>query len=189
MNRVVVTGLGVLAPNGHGKAEFSDSLRQGRSGVRFRPELASLGFCCQVAGVPEQTDWLRDRYFDPPTLVGMDRYTVIGCIAALDAWDDAGLPRGPQASVDWDCAIQFGSGMGGIETIGKTLVPMTDTGRVRRMGSAIPERAMASAVSARLAGLVGAGGQVSSNSSACSTGAEAIVNGYRLIRKVPRCAS
>ena len=61
MNRVVVTGLGVLSPNGHGLSEFTEALCQGRSGIRFRPELASLGFACQVGGVPENIDELRDR--------------------------------------------------------------------------------------------------------------------------------
>lgn len=183
MNRVVITGLGVLSPNGHGPAEFARALREGRSGVRYQPEMAAKGFSCQVAGVPENIDGLRDRYFDQSTLLGMDRYTVLGCIAGLDCWDDAGLDRVEGHPVDWETAVVFGSGIGGIETVGKNLVPMTDTGRVRRMGSAIPERVMASAISARLGGLLGAGGQVTSNSSACNTGAEAIVNGYWLVRE------
>ena len=180
MRRVVITGVGVLAPNGHGKAAFTAALKEGRSGIRFRPELASLGFACQVAGVPENVDGLAQSYFEPPTLIAMDRCSIIGCIAGLDAWDDAGMPR-VQPAVDWDSAIVFGSGIGAIETIGKTLVPMTDTGRVRRLGSTIPERIMVSAASARLGGLLGIGGQVSSTSSGCSTGAEAIINGYRMI--------
>jgi 3-oxoacyl-(acyl-carrier-protein) synthase len=48
MNRVVVTGLGVLSPIGHGLLAFERGLREGRSGIRFRPELAALGFRCQV---------------------------------------------------------------------------------------------------------------------------------------------
>ena len=183
MNRVVVTGLGVLAPNGHGPAEFARALRDGQPGIRCVPEMAGLGFSCQVAGVPSNIDVLRDRYFDQATLLGMDRYSVLGCIAGLDCWQDAGLERGEHFPADWDAAIVFGSGIGGIETIGKSLVPMTDAGRVRRMGSTIPERVMASAISARLGGLLGAGGQVTSNSSACSTGTEAIADAYWMIRE------
>jgi 3-oxoacyl-(acyl-carrier-protein) synthase len=182
MNRVVVTGLGVLAPNGHGPADLEQALRDGRSGIRFRPELASLGFSCHVAGVPEDLDLLRDRYFDPVELAGMDRHAIIGCIAGLDCWEDAGLTRDRDGNVDWDTAISFGSGIGSVDTVGKTLVPMTDAGRVRRMGTSIPERIMSSSASARMAGLLGIGGQVCSVSSACATGAEAIVNGYRMVR-------
>jgi len=181
-SRVVITGMGVLAPNAHGIENFEHALREGISGVRARPELAALGFTCHVAGVPEGLDELRDRYFDSVTQMGMDRYTVLGSIAALDCWHDAGLPIDPDTP-DWDTSIIFGSGIGGIETTGRVLVPMTDAARVRRMGSAVPERVMASAVSARIAGLVGAGGQVTSNSSACSTSTESIMSGYWAIRE------
>ena len=157
-------------------------LARGHSGVRSLPELKALGFACQVAGVPEDLDELRDRYFDPVLQLGMDRYTVLGCIAALDCWHDAGLAVDPDTP-DWDTSIVFGSGIGGVETTGKVLVPMTDSARVRRMGSVVPERVMASAVSARIAGLVGAGGQVTSNSSACSTSTESILNGYWAVRE------
>ena len=183
MNRVVITGMGVLAPNGHGLSEFAQALREGRSGIRHQPEMTTHGFSCQVAGVPAGIDELCDRYFDQALLLGMDRYSVLGCIAGLDCWDDAGFSRGEAVPVDWDTSVVFGSGIGGIETIGKTLVPMTESGRVRRMGSTVPERVMASAISARLGGLLGAGGQVTSNSSACSTGTEAVVNGYWMVRE------
>src|SRR5579872_6677208 len=112
MNRVVITGIGVLAPTGHGPDAFAEALRAGRSGVRHQPEMASQGFACQVAGVPADIDTLRDRYFDQATQLGMDRYAVLGCIAGLDCWDDAGLPRGNGHPVDWDTAIVFGSGIG-----------------------------------------------------------------------------
>ena len=107
---------------------------------------------------------------------------MIGCIAGLDCWEDAGLTIDPD-STDWNTSIVFGSGIGGVETAGKVLVPMTDSARVRRLGSTVPERVMSSAVSARLGGLLGAGGQVTSNSSACSTSTESIINGYWMIRE------
>jgi 3-oxoacyl-(acyl-carrier-protein) synthase len=92
------------------------------------------------------------------------------------------LDRDRGGTVDWDTAICFGSGIGSIDTVGKTLVPMTDAAKVRRMGSTIPERIMTSSASARLSGLLGTGGQVLSVSSACATGTEAIMNGYRMVR-------
>ncbi len=182
-NRVVITGLGVLSPIGHGLEEFEGGLRAGRSGIRFRPDLAELGFSCQVNGVPENLDGLRDRYFDQAVQLGMDRHSVIGCIAGLDCWVDAGLSLQRDGQVDWETGITFGTGIGGIETIGRSLAPMTDTGRVRRLGSTVPERIMGSAASARLGGLLGVGGQVTSNSSACATGAEAVIEGYWAVRE------
>jgi 3-oxoacyl-(acyl-carrier-protein) synthase len=183
MRRVVITGLGVVAPTAHGIDPFADALREGRSGIQHQPEMAALNFSCHVAGVPADTDALRDRYFDPATQVGMDPSTVLGCVAGLDCWEDAGFRRDRSPFVDWDTGVTLGTGIGALETVGKTLVPATDAGRVRRLGSAVPERIMCSAASARLAGLLGTGGPAYSNSSACSTGAEAIIQAYWAVRE------
>jgi 3-oxoacyl-(acyl-carrier-protein) synthase len=55
-NRVVITGLGVVSPNGVGVPAFLDSIRNGISGVRFIPRYEELGFNCQVTGLP-QFEW------------------------------------------------------------------------------------------------------------------------------------
>ena len=99
MNRVVITGMGVVAPNGHGLDAFETALREGRSGISHRPELAGLGFSCHVGGIPADLDILRDRYFEPSHLAGMDDSTVLGCIAGIDCWEDAGFHgEGPAPS-------------------------------------------------------------------------------------------
>ena len=82
----------------------------------------------------------------------------------------------------------IGTGVGGLDTVGERLVPMTDAGKVRRLGSTIVEQVMGSGVSARVSGLLALGNQVTSNSSACSTGTEAIVEGATRIRHGPRRA-
>jgi 3-oxoacyl-(acyl-carrier-protein) synthase len=53
---------------------------------------------------------------------------------------------------------------------------------VRKLGSTAAEQIMSSNTSALLGGLLGVGGQVSSNSSACATGTEAVVSAFRQIR-------
>jgi 3-oxoacyl-(acyl-carrier-protein) synthase len=69
-----------------------------------------------------------------------------------------------------------------MDTIGETLIPLTDAGKTRRLGSTTVEKVMASGVSARVSGLLALGNQVTTNSSACSTGTEAIVLGLDRIR-------
>lgn len=182
--RVVVTGLGVVAPNGVGLSAFDAALRAGESGVRAQPQLAELGFGCQVAAVPEGADAVAERYFAADELRAMNANHRFGCIAAVDAWTDAGLSR-PEAGageVDWDAGAIIGTGIGGLDTAGGKLIPMTDAGKVRRLGSTIVEQIMGSGVSARVAGLLALGNQVTSNSSACSTGTEAIVEASLRIR-------
>jgi 3-oxoacyl-(acyl-carrier-protein) synthase len=175
--------MGVVAPTAHGIDAFAAALREGRSGISSQEEMTRLGFGCQVAGVPQGLDGLRDRYFDPALHVGMDTTTVLGCVAGIDCWEDAGFLRDRVDQVDWNTGVVLGTGVGALDTVGKTLVPATDAGRVRRLGSTVPERIMCSAASARLAGLLGLGGQATSNSSACSTGTEAIVQGYWMVRE------
>ena len=182
--RVVVTGMGVVAPNGVGLDEFDAALRAGRSGLRHVPKLAELGFGCTVAGVPQRTDAVAERYFDSDLLLAMNANHRFGAIAAVDAWTDAGFARPDRNDehVHWEAGAILGTGIGGLDTVGERLVPMTDAGKVRRLGSTIVEQVMSSGVSARISGLLALGNQVTTNSSACSTGTEAIIEGANRIR-------
>jgi len=182
--RVVITGMGVAAPNAHGLDNFEQALREGRSGIRFQPLLEELKFGCQIAGVPENFDVIRKSYFDHEKLMSINDNIGYASVSAVDAWTDAGfsMPDSNDETVDWDTGVIAGSGIGGMETIAQSVVPMINEGRVRRMGSRIVEQVMNSGTSARIGGLIGAGNQVTSNSSACSTGNEAIIEALWRIR-------
>ncbi len=182
--RVVITGLGVVAPNGCGLESYTEALRGGVSGIRHYPLLEELKFGCTVGGIPEGVDEISEVYFPPDELLAMNSSHRFGCIAAIDAWTDAGLER-PDPDDDkvyWEAGAVLGTGIGGLDTAGDKLIPMVDAGRVRRLGSTIVEQVMGSGVSARVAGMLSLGNQVTANSSACSTGTEAIIEGYRRIR-------
>lgn len=182
--RVVITGLGVVAPNGVGLEAYEEALRAGTSGIRHIPLLEEKKFGCQVAGVPQGVDELVSELFDEDDLRAMNSNHRFGCIAALDAWLDAGFerPTHDDDHVHWEAGAVIGTGIGGLDTAGEKLVPMTDAGKVRRLGSTIVEQIMGSGVSARVSGLLALGNQVTSNSSACSTGSEAVVEGYQRIQ-------
>lgn len=182
--RVVVTGMGVLAPNGHGLAEFETALREGRSGVRFIPRLRELNFACQVGAVPVGLESLMERYFSVEQRMSMKASVIpSACIPALDAWVDAGLevPDPFDDRVDWDTGAVIGTGGGGADHA-CFLLPSVLAGKVRRLGATHAEQMMVSGASARLAGLLALGGIVTTNSSACATGVEAIVHGFNAIR-------
>ena len=179
-----MTGLGVLAPNGHGLEAFERALRQGESGIRVVPGLAELKFGCQVGGVPQGVDQLQGNYLSDEELYAMNPNMVYAAIAAIDAWTDAGLPRiAPDAEPDWSTGAVIGTGIGGIDTIAEKLAPKTDAGKVARLGSTMVEQIMSSGNSARVAGLLGLGNQVTTNSSACNTGTEAVVEAFHRIRE------
>ena len=48
MRRVVVTGLGVVSSIGNNKGEVLESLKTGRSGIRFSDTYAEMGFRSHV---------------------------------------------------------------------------------------------------------------------------------------------
>jgi 3-oxoacyl-(acyl-carrier-protein) synthase len=182
--RVVITGMGVVAPNAHGINNFEEALREGRSGIRFIPELKELNFACLIGGVPQDFENVRKTYFDDETLMSMNDNIGYAAVSAVDAWRDAGfsVPDPHDDYVDWDTGVIVGSGIGGMDTITNILVPMVTQGKVRRMGSRIVEQVMNSATSASIAGLLALGNQATSNSSACSTGNEAIIDAMWRIR-------
>jgi len=184
-NRVVITGMGVLAPNAHGLASFAGALREGKSGIRFHPHLAEAKFGCQVGGIPENVGEIQKKYLTDEELFAMNPNMVYAAIAAIDAWTDAGLERKPASAdvVDWDTGAIVGTGIGGIDTIAEKLAPKVDQGKVGRLGSTMVEQIMSSGNSARLAGLLGLGNQVTTNSSACNTGTEAVVDAFLRIRE------
>ena len=184
IKRVVVTGMGVAAPNAHGLDDFEKALREGRSGIRFQPLLEELKFGCQIAGIPENFDEIRKSYFDREKLMSINDNIGYASVSAMDAWTDGGfsMPDGNDDTVDWDTGVIAGSGIGGMDTIAQSVVPMVNAGQVRRLGSRVVEQVMNSGTSARIGGLISAGNQVTSNSSACSTGNEAIIDAMWRIR-------
>jgi 3-oxoacyl-(acyl-carrier-protein) synthase len=183
--RVVVTGVGVVAPNANDVNGFELALRKGTSGIRANEAMAQAGFGSRVAGVPQGVDAIADSYFDEELLRAMNLSHRYAAIAALDAWRDAGLarPEPGDDAVDWDSGAVLGTGIGGMDTIAQRVVPLTDAGKVRRLGSTAVEQVMASGISARVSGLLALGNQVTTNSSACSTGTEALAEGVARIRR------
>lgn len=183
-NRVVVTGLGVVAPNGTGLAAYEKALRGGVSGIRAVPALAEYKFGCQIGGIPQGIEALSSEYFTEEQLLAMNSGITYGGIAAIDTWRDAGfaVPTEDADSVDWDTGAIVGTGIGGVDTTGEKIVPLTNAKKVRRLGSTAVEQAMASGISAKISGWLALGNQVTTNSSACSTGTEAIIDSYYRIR-------
>ena len=182
-SRVVVTGMGICAPNGLTLEEFGNNLSQGLSGIRFLEELQNLKFGCQIAGIPNIKNDYIDNYFTSLQQKGLKASGLIyGVIAGKDAWKDAGLSILKEGEPDWDSGIIFGTGILGVDKF-RDAIYLVDDGQVRRLGSTSVVQTMASGISAYLGGMLGCGNQVTTNSSACSTGTEAIMMAYERIRQ------
>ena len=181
-HRVVVTGLGVVAPSATTVEGFHEALSNGRSGISHHQELADLKFSCQIAGTPDLDEERIAQYFTPLQLRGLKASGLIyGVIAGKDALRDAGIEIAPKEQAHKQLGIIMGTGQSGGDKF-REAIHLIDDGRVRRLGSTSVIQTMSSGISAWLAGEVGAGNLVTSNSSACSTGTEAFLMGYERIK-------
>jgi 3-oxoacyl-(acyl-carrier-protein) synthase len=180
--RVVITGLGIVAPNGVGVDNFLFSLKNGVSGIQYNQELERLQFSCQISGTPEITEELKRAYFTELELRNFNANGILyGVIAGMEAWNDAGLSIEIHENPDWESGTIFGSGTSGIDKFRESIYKIDDM-QTRRLGSTVVAQTMNSGVSAYLGGKLGLGNQVTSNSSACITGTESILMGYERIR-------
>jgi 3-oxoacyl-[acyl-carrier-protein] synthase-1 len=180
--RVVITGLGVVAPNGVGLTAFTEAIKNGTSGIKHDPELERLQFACQIAGKPELSDELISRYMSDLERRNFNSTGILyGIIAGMDAWQDAGLSIALTDEPDWDSGTIFGTGTSGIDKFREAIYKVDEL-QLRKLGSSVVVQTMASGISAYLSGKLGLGNQVSSNSSACTTGTESILMAYDRIK-------
>jgi 3-oxoacyl-(acyl-carrier-protein) synthase len=180
--RVVITGLGIVAPNGVGLEMFTNAIRNGVSGIRKDPELERLQFSCQISGKPEVSTEMALNYFSELELKNFNSSGILyGVIAGMDAWKDAGLAINTSEEPYWDSGTIFGTGTSGIDKFRESIYKI-DEFQTRRLGSTAVAQTMNSGVSAYLGGKIGLGNQVSTNSSACTTGTESILMAYEKIK-------
>tara|TARA_B100000886_G_scaffold318808_1_gene259112 strand:- start:145 stop:1413 length:1269 start_codon:yes stop_codon:yes gene_type:complete len=180
--RVVITGMGVVAPNAIGLDNFLKAIMRGRSGITFHQKLKDLKFSCCIGGIPTISEELKRQYLTPLQLRGFDSSGILyGCIAGTDAWRDAGLKIDNNSPPDHESGIIFGAGTSGIEKFREAIYKLDDQ-QVKRLGSTVVVQTMASGISAYLGGILGLGNQVTTNSSACTTGTEALLMGFDRIR-------
>lgn len=181
-NRVVITGLGIVSPNGVGLTDFTNALKKGTSGITYHQDLKDLDFSCCIGGIPVISEEKKLKYFTPLQLRGFNSSGILyGCIAGIDAWKDAGFSVDSESELDSDSGTIFGTGTSGVEKFREAIYKL-DNNEVKRLGSTVVVQTMASGISAFLGGILGLGNQVTTNSSACTTGTEAVILGFDRIQ-------
>ena len=98
----------------------------------------------------------------------------------MDAWKDAGFKIDSDSETDYSSGMVFGTGTSGVEKFRESIYKL-DNLKVKRLGNVVLQT-MSSGISAYLGGILGLGNQVTSNSSACTTGTEALLMGFERIR-------
>ncbi len=175
--RVVVTGVGLVSPLGIGTRETWDGLMAGRSGAghvtRFDASDFSSRIACEVKGF-DPLD-----YADRRDARKMDTFIQYALAASLFAAEDAGL-ESPLAHPD-RVGVIISSGIGGFETIEREHRKLLEKGPRRISPFFVPAMVVnlaAGWVSIRL----GARGPNSAMATACSAGAHAVGEAFRLVR-------
>ena len=108
--RVVITGLGVTAPNGKTIPDFEQAIRAGESSIRYFEELAEKKFSCCLGGMPDISEADELKYLTPLQLRKFNSPGIMyGCLAGGDAWQDAGLIFAEEEPY-WDSGCVFGTG-------------------------------------------------------------------------------
>jgi 3-oxoacyl-[acyl-carrier-protein] synthase II len=113
MKRVVITGMGVLAPNGNSVGEMWESLCNGRSGIGCVSRFDASSFSSRIGGEVKGFD--PGRWISPKEAKRMDRFAQFAVCASRMAVSDAGIDL--EREEPQRIAISVGSAIGGIQTI------------------------------------------------------------------------
>ena len=176
--RVVITGLGAVAPNGATTPAFWDSLTAGRSGVRTITSFDASEYPCRIAG--EVTDFDPTPYFkDVKTLRRTDRFVQFAMGAAHQALADSGLDL---ATIDRDrFGVLIGTGIGGLDSMEKAARNLIEKGPSRVSPFAIVGM-MGNAASAMVALEHDLRGPNLAIVTACATGSNSAGEAFRMIK-------
>ncbi|MDH3899550.1 MAG: beta-ketoacyl-ACP synthase I [Gammaproteobacteria bacterium] len=176
MRRVVVTGLGIVSSLGNNKEEVTSSLHEGESGIEYIKEYEELGFRSQVAGTVNIDI---EKHIDRKLRRFMGNSAAYNYIAMQEAVDDSGLVEDQISNTR--TGLIAGSGGASTENVSLAIDLLREKG-IRRVGPYMVPRTMSSTNSACLATPFKIHGVNYSISSACSTSAHCIGNGYELIQ-------
>ena len=91
MRRVVVTGMGIVAPNGLGTDTFWEATTEGRSGISYVESFDTAGHAVKVGGEVKNWDPVPYLNGNRKSLKVMGRNVQFGIAAAKMAMQDAGL--------------------------------------------------------------------------------------------------
>ncbi len=176
MRRVVVTGIGPVAPNGIGAEAFHQAQLAGKSGIRRITQFDASNYPVQIAG---EVDVNPEEYIDKRELRRLDRFTQLALIAAHLALQDAGLELDQEDRTRIGTLI--GTGIGGMHTWQEQSRILFEKGGTRLSPFFIPMM-IANMASGQLAMKYGLMGPSSTVVTACATGSDAIGNAFRVIQ-------
>ncbi len=176
--RVVITGIGVVSPLGNTREETWTGLLAGRSGVdsitRFDTSGHTVRFAAETKGF-EPT-----KFVEKKELKKMDYFIFFAIAAALEALEDSGIKvTGENAEL---IGTYIGSGIGGFSVFEREHAKMLEGGPGRISPFFIPA-SIVNLASGYVSIYTGAKGPNSATATACSSGAHAIGDSFKIIER------
>ena len=175
--RVVVTGLGLVTPLGTGVEKNWRALLEGRSGIALVSRFDVSDFPTRIAG--EVKDFVPEEFIDKKDVKKMDPFIQYAVAAAKMAMDEAKLPISAE-NEDMVGTI-VGVGIGGLTSIEEYHKLFLET-RLKKVSPFFIPKLIANLAPGQISIRYGAKGICYTPTSACSSGAHAIGEAFRLIR-------
>ena len=175
--RVVITGLGALAPNGNSVPEYWDALISGTSGIDHITYFDTENLSVKIAG--ELSNFNPEDYFDKKEIRKLDPFTIYHLISSIEAISNSGIN---EDNLDLNrVGVMIGSGVGGIQTLEEQHGTYKSRGQ-RRVSPFFVPRMIANIAAGNLAIKYGFKGPNQTVISACASGTDAIGLASRIIQ-------
>ncbi|MCR1879058.1 beta-ketoacyl-ACP synthase II [Limosilactobacillus reuteri] len=178
MIRVVITGMGAVAPNGNGIQEFISNSFAGKVGIKAIKKFDAKPTGITVAGEIDD--------FDPNDVIGrkaarrMDLYSQYALQSAIEAMEMAEINETNTKPVDM--GVIYGSGIGGLTTIQEQIIKMHDKGP-RRVSPMFVPMSIANMAAGNISIHFNAQNICTSIVTACATGTNAIGEAFRQVKE------
>lgn len=174
--RVVITGLGTVNPIGNNVKDSWEGICAGRSGIGAITKFDAADFTTQIAGEVKGFDPL--AFLSPKEVRRLDPFIIYALACSAMALENAGL--GIDAGNAPRVGVIIGSGIGGLATMEKAKEILIGQGPKRLSPFMIPA-VLANLAAGQVSIRFGAKGPISCTVTACSSGANAIGDSFRLI--------
>ena len=177
MERVVITGMGVVSPIGNTIRTFWNNLIKGESGISSIDTFDITDHKAKIAGIVRDFD--ADEILGKKEARRLDRFSQFALAAAEQAWADSKLDLN---HIDPErLGVYVGSGIGGLETLIENIDALRQKGP-RRVSPTLVPGMISNAAAAQISIKWNAMGPSMSPVSACAIGNTAIGEAFRLIR-------
>lgn len=178
MTRVVITGMGAIAPNGNGFENFVNNTLAGKVGIKKISKFDALETGITVAG--EIDDFDKEAYVGKKAARRIDLYTQYAIQVASEAMKMAGIDEGNTKPEN--LGVIFGSGIGGLTTIQDQVIKMHDKGP-RRVSPFFIPMAIANMAAGNISIRFNAQNISTSIVTACASATNSIGEAFRQIKE------